>query len=639
MNFNVLRGGLVGELPFIIRMEKWIIAIGILWSSVWLQPLLAQDSSKVDPVFYQLEVKLLDQEPRFAKKQQLTLQYSQLDSAALQVALQQIITQLQQKAYLAASVDTLFVEDSFCTAYVMVGERYEWAELKNGNVAPDFLSAIGFRERFYEQTPFYYKEVTRVQEKLLAYLEEHGYPFAQVYLDSIRISEQSITARLYYEKGPLISFDKLVIEGKSRPNRKAGGNNKVRIKAGFLSSYLGIRPNKLYNEKLVKKAQNRMDALRYLSTYQKPYVVFKEDKAALHLFVNDRPSSKIDLLLGLLPSQDPVTRQQRFDFTGNIDIDLLNPFGTGKRIQFKYQQLTLGTSDLLLRFNWPYLFRTPLGVDVAFKLYRRDSSFIDIIGDIGIQYLFNGNSYIKAFLINTTTNLINVDVDRVLQTRRLPSMLDLTNSSFGLELYYDNLDYKYNPRKGFELLATASFALKQVRPNNSIQELEDPLDANFNFATLYDTIVTNTFQYRFLLEYSQFVQILPWSTLMGRYRGGLLLSGAAIYDNETFRIGGNRILRGFDEESIFATWYNVFTLEWRFLFGRNSYAYAFGDLAYTQRQTISTQQEDLPYGFGVGVALETQIGVFALSYALGSQQGNPVLFNNGKVHFGYVYAF
>ena len=175
-------------------------------------------------------------------------------------------------------------------------------------------------------------------------------------------------------------------------------------------------------------------------------------------------------------------------------------------------------------------------------------------------------------------------------------------------------------------------------PNNSIQELEDPTD-EFDYSTLYDTIATTTFQYRFLLQYSQFVQILPWSTIMARYRGGLLLSRDAIYDNETFRIGGNRILRGFDEESIFATWYNVMTLEWRFLFGRNSYAYAFGDVAYLQRQTVSTQLADWPYGFGIGVALETKVGVFALSYALGSQQGNPVLFSNGKVHFGYVYAF
>ena len=197
----------------------------------------------------------------------------------------------------------------------------------------------------------------------------------------------------------------------------------------------------------------------------------------------------------------------------------------------------------------------------------------------------------------------------------------------------------YNPRKGFEASFTGSVAFKQVRTNTQIEELQDPQDASFNFASLYDTLQTNSVQYRFLAKYSQFIGLWKWSTVMLRYQGGLVWSQAAVYDNETFRIGGTQRLRGFDEESIFATWYNIATLEWRFLFGRNSYAYVFGDVAYIQRSTVGFDTRDDPYGVGVGVALETKVGIFALSYALGSQQGNPIQFNSGKVHFGYVYAF
>ncbi|WMX13847.1 BamA/TamA family outer membrane protein [Aureispira sp. CCB-E] len=588
---------------------------------------------------YLLKMYSLDKDKRFFKKQRIQFEYELEDTAQIQNKLQDILKQLHAKAYLTASIDTFFRDDSTqFSAYLFVGERYEWANLKNGNVTDAFLAAVGFKERLYTDQPFYYKEVASLQEKLLIYLENHGYPFAQVYIDSVRIVEQEVSARIYFEKGPLIFFDALKIVGKSRlPKQKR--KKKVRITEGFVSSYLGIRKGKLYSEKLVQKVQNRMNALRYLTSYQTPYVIFRDNKAELNLFLMDRPSSKIDVLLGFLPSKDAVTGQQRFDFTGNIDIDLINPFGTGKRLQLKWQQLSLGTSDLLVRFAWPYLLKTPLGVDLSFKLYKRDSSYIDIITDVGLQYLFNGNSYIKAFWINTTTNLINIDTNLIRATRRLPSMLDIDNSSFGLEFYYDNLDYKYNPRKGFESKLVASFALKRIRRNNTIEEIENPLDTTFSYASLYDTIVTNTFQYRFLAEHSQFFQLWKTSTLMARYRGGIILSKDPIYDNETYRIGGNKLLRGFDEEAILATWYNVLTLEWRFLFGRNSYAYLFGDVAYVQRNTISTQLNDFPVGFGVGVALETKVGIFALSYALGTQQGNPIIFNNSKVHFGYVYSF
>lgn len=588
---------------------------------------------------YSLTIKPLDKDLKFFKQKKIDANYKFKDSAELYTKLNEVIKSLQDRAYLAASIDTFFQDQQQFTAYLFVGKRYEWATLKNGNVKSAFLSAIGFKERLYSNTPFYYKEVIAIQEKLLEYLENHGYPFAKVYLDSIRISETDIAARLYFEEGPLIYFDDLKIEGKSNNPKRKNKKRQVRINKGFMSSYLSIRAGKLYSEKLVRKLQTRISTLRYLSIYQAPYVVFKDNKAQINLFLMDRPASKIDVLFGFLPQQDPVTGVQRFDFTGNINIDLLNPFGTGKRIKFKWQQIKAGTSDLLIGFQWPYLLKTPLGVDLAFKLYKRDSSFIDIIGDVGLQYLFNGNSYIKAFWITTTTNLINVNTDAILSSRRLPSMLDLTNISFGLEFYYDNLDYKYNPRKGFESKVTASFALKNIRKNNQIEELSDPSDTTFNFSSLYDTLVTNSFQYRIELDHSHFFQLWKGSTLMARARLGIILSQDPIYENETFRIGGNKRLRGFDEESILATWYNLVTVEWRFLFGRNSYAYLFGDFAYTQKNSRGSQYDDFPIGFGVGVALETKIGIFGLSYALGTQQGNPILFNNSKVHFGYVYSF
>lgn len=606
----------------------------------WIGLLLIGWGGLAQAQTYELEVRLLDAPSEWLERQRLSLKEEAMDSSDVGRELQGVLRYLHGRGYLMASVDTIFWSADKAEAFLMRGQRYEWAQLRNGNVSENLLSAVGYRERFYENVPFSYRELSRLQEKLLDYLDNHGYPFAQVYLDSIRVGDADIAARIYCDRGPLMTFGALEVTGKRRSGRKERADGKkVRIQKGFLSSYLGIKEGKLYSEKLVQKLQTRLQALRYLQSYQAPYIVFQDNEATVNLFLMDRPSSRIDVLLGLLPSLDPVTQQQRFDFTGTIDIDLVNPFGTGKRLQFQYEQLTLGVSDLMLRVQFPYLFQTPLGVDAAFKLYRRDSSFIDIIGDVGVQYFFNGNSYLKAFWLNTTTNLISIDLERVRQTRRLPNQLDLQNSAFGVEFYYDGLDYLYNPRKGFEVSFSGSVAFKEVRRNTQIEELQDPQDASFSFASLYDTLQTNSVQYRFLAKYSQFIGLWKWSTVMLRYQGGLVWSQAALYDNEAFRIGGTQRLRGFDEESIFATWYNIATLEWRFLFGRNSYAYVFGDVGYVERQTVGTGTRDVPYGVGVGVALETKVGIFALSYALGSQQGNPIQFNSGKVHFGYVYAF
>jgi len=589
---------------------------------------------------HQLTIRLLDQDKRFFRRQKIKPSYTIKDSASTTKQLQAILTQLHERAFLAATIDTVFHDSSQHTAFLFVGNRYEWADLQNGNVPKEILGAVGFKERLYINQPFYYKEVVAIQEKLLTHLENNGYPFAEVFLDSIRIDTQQIAAKLYYSKGPLIFFDELEIKGKLRnPKKQKKRKRKVRITKGFLSTYLGIKEGKRYDEKQVKKIYQRLRNLRYLQQYQTPYIVFKDDKAQVNLFLTDKPSSKVDVLFGLLPSQDPVTKQQRFDFTGNIHVDLTNPLGTGKRLMFKWQQIKAGTSDLIVRFEWPYVLRTPLGADLAFKLYKRDSTFIDIIGDIGIQYLFNGNSYIKAFWKPVTTNLINVNTTAILNSRQLPSTLDLRNNTFGLEYYYNNLDYQYNPKKGFETTLNIGFVLKKVRRNNAILEIEDPAEPTFDFGSLYDTLSSNSFQFRMHLEHEHFFQLWKWSTLLVKADIGLVTSKSPIYTSELYRIGGNQRLRGFDEESIFASWYNILTLEWRFLFGNNSYAYVFGDVAYIQNKSADSNMTDWPFGFGVGIALETKVGIFGLSYALGAQQGNPILFQNSKVHFGYIYSF
>ncbi len=57
-----------------------------------------------------------------------------------------------------------------------------------------------------------------------------------------------------------------------------------------------------------------------------------------------------------------------------------------------------------------------------------------------------------------------------------------------------------------------------------------------------------------------------------------------LFTNELFRIGGLKTLRGFDEESLTASAYSIFTLEFRYLFDINSYFHVFFDGAYYERK-------------------------------------------------------
>ena len=113
-----------------------------------------------------------------------------------------------------------------------------------------------------------------------------------------------------------------------------------------------------------------------------------------------------------------------------------------------------------------------------------------------------------------------------------------------------------------------------------------------------------------------------------------------VFLNELFQIGGYKLLRGFDEESIYATQYLVGTAEYRFIVGQNSYIFSFVDAGWTQSKYQNFNQNDNYLGGGIGLVFETKLGLLNVSYAVGKADNVPFnLSEASKIHFGYVNYF
>ena len=154
-----------------------------------------------------------------------------------------------------------------------------------------------------------------------------------------------------------------------------------------------------------------------------------------------------------------------------------------------------------------------------------------------------------------------------------------------------------------------------------------------------DSTKSNSTQFKTKGEIRWFLPLFERSTIMLRLNGGLL-SNKANYDNELYRIGGLKTFRGFDEESILASTYSIFSMEYRVLLEQNSNAYLFVDMGwYEYFSANSGSARDTPYGFGAGINFQTKAGIFSVNYALGSQKNNPILLKSAKLHFGIVNYF
>lgn len=575
-------------------------------------------------VFSQNKIMLSLETQDFAalqKKYKLKTVYA--GEAELSRALQALVLKLQANGFIEASVDSQRMQGDTAFVYLHVGDKYAWAALSKGTVEDELLQQIGFKEKFYSGTAFNYKGMEMLLQKIVTYHENNGYPFAQVKLDSIAIEDNAISAALFLDRRQLIKYDTIALHGETNISKR------------FLYSYLGMKPKGLYNESAIRKANKRISELAFLQQEQPLQVLFQGESAKLHLYLKDKQASRFDFLLGVLPNNDATGKVL---ITGEVLLDLTSAFGRGEHFFLNWKRLQARTQSLDVAFKFPYLLSTPIGVDFAFNLYKRDTIFLDLNWEIGFQYLFAGGNYFKAFVQNKFTNVLNVDTNVILSTRQLPAVSDVRNTLFGVEYFHENLDYRINPKKGYSLLLKAGAGTRKIEKLSEITGLDDPENPGNTFASLYDSVDLKTVQYKFDYRMDKFWQVGKRSTVKTALRGGAILSDN-IFENEMYRIGGNRLLRGFDEESIFSSLFNVVTLEYRFLLSKNSHFNLFFDGAYTEYRAEKEYSNDFPFGFGAGLAFETKAGLFGVSYALGRQQNNPVDFRAAKIHFGYVNYF
>ena len=148
----------------------------------------------------------------------------------------------------------------------------------------------------------------------------------------------------------------------------------------------------------------------------------------------------------------------------------------------------------------------------------------------------------------------------------------------------------------------------------------------------------NSYQFRLKGTLAHYFKLTRVSTFKMAVNGGWFQS-PAIFRNELFQIGGYKLLRGFDEESIFASQYAVGTLEYRYLLGRNSYLFYFVDGGWSKNTPVMPDPDNNYWGTGLGMAFETKAGIFNLSYAVGKRDDTKFNMRQSKIHIGYVNYF
>lgn len=551
------------------------------------------------------------------------------DSAKLQAAASALLNRLRQNAYLAASIDNWQkAGDSTATARLHLGPPMYWVQLHAAAGANlRWLEAAGFREQLFTGKPLHHDFLLRQQRQILERAENNGYPFATVRLDSVQVlPDGGVSAVLDVEPGRFFTF--------TAPKVSGG----LQLPKHYLPRFLGIRPGTPYSRARVLRIRERLNTLLFVETLANPTVTFAGNEARVNLALQRKRASRFDFILGLLPQ--PNNPEGGLLLTGSLSAALLNALNLGERLSLELESLRPETQKLDVQAGLPYLFGLPFGMEGRLNIFRRDSTWVDAQSEIGVQYLLEGGDFVKFFWENKSSALQRIDTAAIIRDRRLPPALDMSQSGFGLEAALNRLDYRFNPRKGWAISLRGVAGFNAILRNSEIEALQDPADPEFLFSSLYDGVAERAARYRLEGRGEYFVPVFTRSTILLRVRASGIFSEKPVFANEQYRLGGNKLLRGFDEESLFATRFAVATAEFRLLLSQNAYLAAFTDYAYLENITDRNRFFLRPWGLGAGLNIETSAGIFGISLAVGRRDaGDSVDWRSPKFHLGYVNLF
>ena len=537
--------------------------------------------------------------------------------------IQALIPKLQDDGYLAASIDSISIESIAYHVYLYAGWQYRWARIDFDSSARQALQRSSLRTEQWTGRPLKPKQIASISQKLLSWAEDNGYPFAVagLHIDSLNGTDGT-GGTFYLQQGPFIRVDSITIN-----------TSDTRLSRDYLLRYLDLEEGMPYNESKLRPMSARISELSFIREATPWSVSFQPSTTRLTFDLKEKKANAINAIIGLLPNS---VETGKFLLTVDAQLRLQNTLAAGESINLSYQNLQYKSPRLKVDGVYPYLFNTPVGIDVDFDLFKKDIAFRRTSMQAGLRYALNATDYIRLFYQVRSNRLITIDTAYVRSRNALPEDVDVTANGAGAEFLWNRTDYRLSPRKGWEFRASGTALRRAVRRSDAITGLRDA--GGFDYASLYDTLTQRSYQYTVQGYLAGYLSLSKSLVLKGAYTGGYI-SGNNLFRNELYQIGGFRILRGFDEQSIFANQYHIATAELRLLFSGPSFLYLFSDNAWVESRFSGFARDGVYHGFGLGTSLETKSGLFTISYALGQSPDNPVQFRQSKVHFGYLALF
>lgn len=536
-------------------------------------------------------------------------------------ALASTITRLVELSFVESSIDSINQTKDTLTAFIHTGNPYQVKVVK----IYDGINSSNLLEINYNQT-LLFQNLDKLMKTLLNKSINNGYPFTKVFLDSVKAFNNMILTNIYIDKGVLVFFDTIKYIGSEKISKR------------FLQNYLRMRPGLPYSEEVLSKSFDKIKALGIVMPIGEIVPFFADNKCTPVTNLKYLARDEARALIGL--NQDEISGKARL--SGEAYLHLHNLFYSAREFEFIWQSWKPGSQLVKLNAVWPFPLNSPFILKAGGGLMKYDTLFTKLHSIFSFAYPLNSMLTAGVGLRSENTILTFADTTFVRNTMSLPENVGLNQRSYFIDLTFKRIDFEPNPLSGFLIKLIFSASDRKIKKDSRISQVVFRENGK-NPYTIYDSldragILRNN---GFELDYSisKFNKISTKSTFLISIEGKVNKL-PKYYLSDLYRIGGNISLRGFNEQSIFATTYHFMNLEWRYLFGERSFASLFYNIATIENNSgYGSKGNFNATGFGTCVKFSSNSSTFTIAYALGKEKNNKFEFRNAKIHIGVINNF
>ena len=523
----------------------------------------------------------------------LQYQKTHKDFESIRLEVDSIQNQLFKIGYIENRASKITrINDSTFVTKINLKNRYDTIHIyyKNVHIEQVTLKAVS-KEVNEDYFVLSFNEVAKALRFINSEISKKGLPFSKVSLSSITAKNATtLKANLFID----VSNNKRTIN-----NIVIRGYDK--FPKSYIKHFLKIKPKQVFDLKAIKTKSEQLNNLNFANEVRPPEVLFSKDSTTLYMYLEKSKSNNFDGFLGFGTNED--TNQLEFD--GYLNLILTNNLNFGESFRLLYKSDENDQKTFETNATLPYLFNTPIGIDLQLRIFKKDSSFTTVNQALRLHYQINSKHKILSGIVSTESNNLLND-----------------NSSFAISDYktqHYTIAYQFLKRQSSILLFPVKESLYievGIGERKTTTTKENQSQYSLDALKIFDLNKTNSIFIR---------------------ANGSHLNSKSYFENELLRFGGINSIRGFEENSLFANLFGVLNTEYRYTLSNSLYIHSIIDAGYFENEVLKTKEKLFGYGFGFGIL--TKAGLLKFNYANGKNENTRFKLSNSKIHISLTANF